>query len=191
LTQIRHRNVQVAHGRRQGGQISRGLSALGGAARAFEDGLHLPAGGATAALDDLLHALQRMLGQQLQDAHELTGARAGAVLPFQVRTQLPKQRRQLPIAVNPGMVECGRPAPQAGEVVQRIEHLLARGIRASMPRDHLVGGHHGHGIDVALDGHRLKGPRARHAVGVAVETHRLIFVHPRRLLDAGIENTRW
>ena len=68
-----------------------------------------------------------------------------------------------------------------------IENLLARGIRALVPRDYLSLGDHFDPIHVTFDSYRLKRPRPRYTVAVTVKGHRLILVHLPHFTQAGIE----
>jgi hypothetical protein len=138
-------------------------------------------------LDGPRDALQRMLGKQLQDADELPAAGAGAVPAFQILTQVGKDRRQLPMPKEIGMIQRRWPPSQRRQIVQRVEDLFAAAVRTRMPRDDLAAGHYTDVIHVALDGHRLESEGARHAVAIAVETYRLIFVYLAGLLAARIK----
>jgi hypothetical protein len=66
-----------------------------------------------------------VLGQQLQHADELAGARQRPVACFKTLAQLGKRRRQTPVAVDGRVIEIGWLDTQRGQVMQRIEHLLA------------------------------------------------------------------
>ena len=156
-------------------------------AEAFHDGFDAVAGAALAGLDGTLDLFDRMLGQQLQDANELPRPGLGAVLAFQVAAQFGEYGRQLPVPIDVGMVERRWPAAECGQVMQRVEDLLAVPIRTDMPGDDLVASHDLDAVDVALDRHGLKGEGTRHAVGIAVETSGLILVHLGRLADARVE----
>jgi hypothetical protein len=151
-----------------------------------QDGLDREAARA-AELDGPLHALDGVLGQELQDADVLPRPRRGAVLPLQVRAQLGENTRQIPMPVDVGVIQRRRLPLQHHQVVQRVEPLLALGIRARVPGDDLAAGHDHHLIDVALDGHRLERERPRHAVVVGVEANGLILVHLGRLRHARVE----
>jgi hypothetical protein len=131
-----------------------------------------------------------MLGQQLQDANVVAGADRGPVLPFQGRTQLGEDRRQLPVLVDIGVIQRRRLAPQQHQVMQRLEDLLAAAIRTRVPGDHLAAGHDLDVFHIGFHRHRREGVRPRHAVGVVVETHRLVLVHQARLRQARIERPR-
>ena len=138
--------------------------------------------------DGLLHALDRMLGQELQHADEMAGAGAGAMLVLQGATQFAEHRRQLPVAVDVGVIQCRRLACQRHQIVQGIEHLLVVPVRTPMVGNHLAASDDVHVRHVRLDGHTLKGVQARHAVAVAIEVHRLVLVHAGRPLQARIES---
>ena len=138
--------------------------------------------------DGLLHALDRMRGQKLQHADEMAGAGAWAMLVLQGATQFAEHRRQLPVAVDVGVIQCCRLARQRHQIVQGIEHLLVVRVRAPMVSNHLAGGHDVHVGHIRLDGHVLKGVHARHAVAVAIEVHRLVLVHAGGPLQTRIES---
>jgi len=154
-----------------------------------DDGIDQEAGRAT-ELDGPLHALDGVLGQELQDADVLPCPRADAVLSLQVGTQLAEYARQIPVTVQVGVIERGRLPLQRHQIVQRLQQLLALGVRAQVPGDDLAAGHDGDVIDVALDRHRLERERARHAVVVRVEADGLVLVHLGRLGHAGVEGPR-
>ena len=84
LLQVRRRHAHFAyHLRLLGlGQRRRRVVPLG-AAHTQEDGFHVEAGRAAAALDGLLHGVERMLVKQVQDADVIAHAAARAVLPLQ------------------------------------------------------------------------------------------------------------
>jgi hypothetical protein len=138
-------------------------------------------------LNRRLHPRQGMLGQQLQHADELPNARAGSVPEFQPLAQFAEDLRQLPIAVHVGMIQSRRTTPKRGEIVQRIEHIIARVIAATMNCNDGFIEHDLHAIDITLDRHRLKRGLARHAIVHVVEPRELILVDLRRLPNAGIK----
>lgn len=155
-----------------------------------QDRRHAEAVGRAAGRDGLLDLGERLLRQQLQDAHEVTPPRRGAVLFLQGLAQFGEHGRQFPVTEDVGVIQRRRPAPQRGQVVQRFHHPGPGLIRAGMAGDLLVAGHHDHGIDIALDRHGLKGKGTRHAVAVVVEAHRLVLVHLGWLTEAGVEGLR-
>jgi hypothetical protein len=140
--------------------------------------------------DGALHALDGMLGQQLQDADVLPRAGRGTMLFFQGLPQVAEHRRQLPVLVNVGVVQRRRLARQRHQVMQRVEHLHALGVTPGVAGDDLATRHHLDALDIGLHRDRAEGVRARHAVGVVIETHRLVFVHLGRLGYAGVERSR-
>lgn len=158
--------------------------------RATQDGGHVIVLAQTAADDGLLHSLDGMIRQELQNADVVAGARARAMLLFQGAAQLGKHRRQLPVAVNVGVVQRRRFARERHQVVQRIQHLLIVPVRAAVLGDDLAPRDDRDVPHVGLDGHTLKGIDARHAVLVAIETHRLVLVHAGRLFQTGVERPR-
>ena len=133
----------------------------------------------------------RMLGQALQHADVLPRPTRGAVLCFEVLPQLAEDGRQLPAAVDVGVIERRRLAAQADQVMERIEDLLALAITARMAGDALAVRDNLDVFDISLDRHLAKGPGARHAVVVVIEADGLILVHLGRLHDARIEGTLW
>lgn len=160
---------------------------LGGTTAVSEDGLDIVAGPCVAQRDGTLDTRHGMLGQELQDADVLAGTGRGAVAPLEVAAQLAEHGRQLPVAIDVGMVQRGRLAAQRHQIVQRIQHLHAVGVAARVLSDDLVAGHDGDAFDIALHGHGAESIRPRHAVAVAVETHGLVLVHLGRLRQARIE----
>jgi hypothetical protein len=186
--QVRQRHVQVA----DGFGLSRTLQGRGrrrrfAAADAQQDGFDVIAGRAVAVLDGALHVGDRMVVQQVQDAHVMLGAAPGSVLFFQIDAEFAEEGRQLPAAKDVGMVQRRRAAPQRVQIVARIEDLFVLAVGAWMAGDHVVAQHDLDMIDVALDRHRLKSGTARHAVAVVVETRHLVLVDLGRLHGAGIE----
>jgi hypothetical protein len=133
---------------------------------------------------DLGHGV---LGQALQHADVLPRPARGAVLCFQVLPQLAENGRQLPAAIDVGVIERCRLAAQADQVMERIEDLLALAVTARMAGDALALGHDLNMFDVRLDRHLAKGVTTRHAVVVVIEADRLILVHLARLLDVWIK----
>lgn len=83
--------------------------------------------------------------------------------------------------VDVGVVQGRRLAPQRHQVVQRIEHLHALGIRTHVAGNDPALGYHLDALDISLHGNRRESVRTRHAVGVALETHGLVLVHLGRL----------
>jgi hypothetical protein len=85
------------------------------------------------------------------------------------------------------VVQRRRAAAERYQVVQRIEHLIARFVTARMAGNHAAFRYHVDPIDVAFDRHCVKSPDARHAVPHVVEMHQLILVHLARLHYARIK----
>lgn len=151
------------------------------------DHLGIEAIEAPATLDGLLHTRLRMFEQQLQDAHIMASARLRTVPRLQTFTQLLEHGRQLPLAIDIGMIQGSRPTLQRGQVMQRLEHLTAWLVTALMPGYHLAGDDDFDALDVGLHGCRLKGVTPRHAVTHLIETRGLVLVDLRGLKDAGVE----
>jgi hypothetical protein len=158
-------------------------------ADAVQDHLHVETGFATALFDNPLHRRDRVRAQQLQHTDVLLGAALRPVLPFQRLPQFVEHRGQMPAAKDVGVVQGRRPAPETLEIVLRSQDLLVPTVATRVHGDHLTPQHHLDTIDIDLDGHLLKGSGARHAIAVGVEAHHLVFVHLRRLIQAGIERT--
>lgn len=158
--------------------------------RALYDDRDVVARALAAADDRAVHTLQRMLGQQLQDANVLTRPGQGAVLFLQRLPQLRERGRQLPVFVDVGVIQSRRLPPEGHQVVQRIEHLHAARVRAPMARDDAPLGHHLQVFHIGLDGHRRKGVSTWHAVSVVIKTHGLVLVHLGSLGHTGVESAR-
>jgi len=137
--------------------------------------------------DGLLHAFDGMRGQKLQHANIVAGTGAHTMLVLQRATQLAEYRRQLPVAVDVGVVQRRRLAPQRHQVMQRIEDLLAVAVGTTMVGDYLPARHDRDAGHICLDAHLLKGVHARHTVAIAIEAHRLVLVHAGWLVQTGIE----
>ena len=128
-----------------------------------------------------------MVGQQLEDADILPSAGAQAEPLFEVAAQLGEGRRQVPIAVDRGVVQGGRFALQHHQEMQGIEYFFAAAIAARVRRDLLAVGDHGDALDVPLYRHRPEGEPPRDAVIVVVEAHRLVLIDLSRLEHASVE----
>jgi hypothetical protein len=85
------------------------------------------------------------------------------------------------------MIQGRRAAREAGQIMQRVQHIIARIIAAAMDRNHSFLEHDLHAIDIALDRDRLKRGLARHAIIDVVEPRELVLVDLRRLPNTGIE----
>lgn len=128
-----------------------------------------------------------MLGQQLQDAHVLANARPRTVPLFQPLAEFPEHGGQLPIAIHVGMIQSGRATLQSGQIMHRVQHIVAGVIAAVMNRDDRFIQHDLDAIHVAFDRHDLKRRLTRHAVVHVVKPRELILVDLRRLPNAGIK----
>lgn len=106
---------------------------------------------------------------------------------LQTLPQLLECRRQLPTPVHVRVVQRRRAAAERHQIVQRIEHLVARFIAPPVAGNHLPFRDHVHPIDVALDRHRFKSPAARHTVSHLVEMHQLVLIDLPRLHHARIK----
>ncbi len=128
-----------------------------------------------------------MHSQQLQHADEVPGARQRAVTRFKTLSQLSKRRRQTPVAVDGRVIEIGWFHFQRGQVVQRIEQLLALAIRAIMPgHEHSVADDFD-AIDVCFDRDRGEGMPPRHAVAILLPGDCLVLVDLADFADRGFE----
>ena len=135
----------------------------------------------------MLHGVDRVLLQQLQNTDVLLGAAAGPVLLFQGLPQLVEDGRQTPAAKNIGVIQRRRPALEAVQIMLRGQDLLVPAIGAPVRSDHLRAQHDVDAVHVRLDVYLLESGRARHAIAVGVVAHLLILVHLRRLVQARIE----
>lgn len=143
---------------------------------------------AAQAFNHVPHPLQRMLGQQLKDEDVLPHARPGTVTPLQTLPQLRKHRGQLPAAVHVGVIQRRRSPAQRYQIVQRVEHLVARLVTPPVAGNHTIAMHDVHAIDVAFHRDRLERPGTRHAVLHVVKTHQLILVDLGRPHHARIKS---
>jgi hypothetical protein len=73
----------------------------------------------------------------LQHADELPCADRGAEPAFEGLTQFGEGGRQLPIAVDRGVIQGSRLALQNGQIMQRIKDFFAFAVAAAVPRDYL------------------------------------------------------
>jgi hypothetical protein len=135
----------------------------------------------------LLHALDRVLSEQLQDANELAGARLQAILLFQGRTQIAEYCRQLPLSVHVGVIECRRLTTQRHEIMQRIKDLHSLPIGPRVVSDDLAAGNDIDMMHVGFDGHRLKSKSTGYAVAIPIEAHCLVLIHLGGLPDRRVE----
>jgi hypothetical protein len=158
--------------------------------RATQDRGDVVAVALASADDGLLHAFNGVISEELQDTNEMAGAGLGTVLLFQGQTQVAEYGRQLPLAVDIGVIESRRLAPECHQVMQRIKDLHPWCVRARVMSDDLTAGHDLDMMHVTFDGHGLERKATRHAVAVPIEAHRLILVHLGRLPDGGVERSR-
>ena len=142
---------------------------------------------AAETFDHVPNSLDRVLGQQLEYTDILPHAWARTVTPLQTFSQLLERHRQLPTPVHVRVVQRRRAAAERYQVVQRIEHLVARFVAPPVAGNHPLFRYNVHPIDVALDRHRFKSPRARHTVPHLVEMHQLVLVDLARLRHARIK----
>ena len=131
--------------------------------------------------------LDGMVGQQLEDADILPGAGAETEPLFEVAAQVGERWRQVPIAVDRGVVQGRRFALQNHQKMQGIEHFFAVAIAASVRCHLLPVGDHDDALDVPFHRHRAEGEPPRDAVTVVVEAHRLVLIDLSRLEHASIE----
>ena len=145
---------------------------------------------ATAGLDGLFNSNERMLGQQLQHADKVPGARQRPVACFKTLAQLSKRRRQTPVAVDIGVIEIGWLHSQRGQVVQRIEHLLALTVGPLvLGNPHSVANDFD-ALDVRFYRDRGEGVPPRHTVAVLLPGDRLILVDLANLAHGGFERAK-
>lgn len=164
---------------------------VGIAAQTLHDRVHGIMLADPAQVDGPFNLGHAILGQALQHADVLPRPARGTVLCFEVLPQLAKNGRQLPAAVNVGVIERRRFPAKADQVMERIEDLLALAIAARMAGDALAVRDHLDVFDISLDRHLAKGPGTRHAVIIVIEANGLILVHLGRLHNARIEGTLW
>ena len=191
MVQAGQRHTHVTHRRRTIGEIQ-GCGRDVGAPLADtpQDGFHLEATGAAAGLDAALHLVQRMVQQQVQNPQIVFGPLPGPVLVLQGTAQLVKDRRQLPVSKDVGVVQGCRSSLQRLQVMPRIQHLLVAPVSARMRGDHLAAVNHLNVVAISFDRDRLKGARARHAVAIGVVADHLVLVGLGWLQQAGIEGTK-
>jgi len=154
---------------------------------ALGDHLGIEALETLAVLQDLLHTEPRMLPQQFQDTHIVTPAQQRAVSCFQAFTHFLENRRQLPLAIDVGMIQGSRPTRERRQVMQRVEHLAAGQVTAFVPGHHLAAHDDLDVLGVSFHGGRPKGITLRHAVTHLIETRCLVFVDLGLLVNAGLK----
>lgn len=143
----------------------------------------------TAGADAALDTLDGMMGEQLQHTDVLAVAGSLSEPGFEITAEIGICCRELPVAVDRGMVERRRLAFQNDQKMQRIEHFFTAAIAPPVRGDDLAVGHDLDAIDVALNGHRTERPPPWHTVTVAVEWGRLVFIHLAGFKYAGVERT--
>ena len=131
-----------------------------------------------------------MLCQQLQHADKMPGARQRPVACFKTFAQLGKRRRQTPVAIDVGVIEIGWLHSQRGQVVQRIEHLLALAVGALVLGNPLAVADDFDAIDVRLHGHRGERLPPRHTVTILLPSDRLVLVDLADLAHGGFERAK-
>ncbi len=130
---------------------------------------------------------QRVLGQELQHANVMSGARQPPVARFKALAQLGKRRRQAPVAVDVGVIEVGWLHAERGQIVQRIEHLLALLVGPLVLSHPLAVAADLHAINVRFHGDCGEGVTPRHAVAVLLPGDRLVLVDLADLAHRGVE----
>jgi hypothetical protein len=138
-------------------------------------------------LQGVLHGVERMVMQQVQDADILLDATSGTMLTLQITAEVVEDRRQLPVPKDIGMIQRRRSALQRVQVMTRVEDLLLLAVTTRVRSDHLATLHDVQSCDVGFDRHGLEGGGTRHAVAVGVVADHLILVRLGRLHHAGIE----
>ena len=144
-----------------------------------------------AALDDgLLHHLQRVLSQQLQDSNILPGSGFRALTVLKVGSQLIKAGRQLPSVKHKRMIQGRRTTTEDRQIMPGLHDPSPSPVAALMTGNHPQAIDHLDPIHVRLDSYRLESPATRHTVAVRIEPNRLILVYLCGLRDERIEGTR-
>jgi hypothetical protein len=95
---------------------------------------------------------------------------------FKTLAQLGKRRRQTPVAVDVGVIKIGWLHSQCGQIVQRIEHLLALAIGSLVLGNQQSVADNRDAMDVRF--YRDRGERMppRHTVAVLLPGDRLVLV---------------
>lgn len=106
---------------------------------------------------------------------------------FKTFAQLGKRRRQTPVAIDVGVIEIGWLHSQRGQVMQRIEHLLALPIGAIV-----LGNPHSiaddfNATDVRFYRDRGEGMPPRHTVTILLPGDCLVLVNLPDLAHGGFE----
>lgn len=128
-----------------------------------------------------------MLCQQLQHADKMPGARQRTVTRFKTLAQLGKRRRQTPVAVDGRVIEIGWLHSQRGQVVQRIEHLLALSIGAIVLGNQRSVTDDLDAIDIRFYRDRGESVPPRHTIAIFLPGDGLVLVDLADLAHGGIE----
>ena len=146
---------------------------------------------AAAGDDRLLDSRERVLGQELQHADVVAGARQPPVARFKTFAQLGKRRRQTPVAVDVGVIEVGWLHAERSQIVQRVEHLFALAVRPVVQGNALAVAVDLDAINVGPNSDCGEGVPPRHAVAVLLPCDRLVLVDLADLADCGVERALW
>ena len=189
LIQVRHGDLGIDHIALMVETIEIGGfvvgPALGEALDPLEDPVHVD--DVVSLLDRLLNPTHRVFHQQLQDTDELTSPAGRPVTGFELLAELAEDRRQLPIAIDRGMVQRRRSTAQRHQVVDRVQDPFVALIAAFVTGDDGIAGHELDAVDVGFDRHRLEGIATWDAVAIGIECGRLILVDLHRLVDAWVK----
>jgi hypothetical protein len=138
----------------------------------------------------MLHLIEGMVMQQVQDADIMLDATPRTILTLQITAEVVEYRRQLPVPKDVGMIQRRRPALQRVQVMTWVKDLLVLAVTTRVRGDHLASLHDVQPFDVGFDRDRLESGGAGHAVAVGAEAYHLVLVGLGRLHHAGIEGTR-
>lgn len=117
----------------------------------------------------------------------MPGAGQRPVTCFKTLTQLGKRRRQTPVAVDGGVIEIGWLQTQRGQVVQRIEHLLALTVGPLVLGNQPTVADDLDAMDVRFYRDRGEGMPPRHTVAILLPGDRLVLVDLADLAHGGFE----
>ena len=117
----------------------------------------------------------------------MPGPRQRPVPCFKTFAQLAKRRRQTPVAIDVGVIEIGWLHSQRGQVVQRIEHLLALAVGPLMLGNPHSVANNLDAIDIRFYRDRGEGVPPRHTVTILLPSDRLILVDLADLAHGGFE----
>ncbi len=187
LTQVRHGDLGIDHVVLMVELIEVGgfvvAAALGEAFDALDDPIDVD--DVVSLPEGLLDPTHRVFDQQLQDADELTRPAGRPVTVFELLAELAKDRWELPIAIDRGVIQRRRPTTQRHQVVDRVQDPLVALVAAFVTGDDGIAGDELNPANVSFDRDRLERVATRDAVAVGVERGGLILVD----LD-GLVNTR-